>query len=163
MAGTRIEKVEAAPEKVSEALLPVVVQEPAAVSVAPSEPSKPVEVAPAAAAPADVAPAVATVDVAPAVAPVDFAPAAIPADIAPAAAPAESKPRAPRRRAPQAVPDDQIASSGLVMVETSPDKIKAVVADTVANAPERVRPRRAPRPKIVEESAPLVQVETQHK
>jgi ribonuclease E len=61
------------------------------------------------------------------------------------------------------VPDDQIASGGLVMVETSPDKIKAVVEDTVANAPERVRPRRAPRPKIVEESAPLVQVETQHK
>ena len=49
------------------------------------------------------------------------------------------------------------------MVETSPDKIKAVVEEAVANAPERARPRRAPRPKIVEESAPLVQVETQHK
>jgi ribonuclease E len=142
MTGTRVEKVEAAPEKASEALLPVVVQEPAAVSVAPTEPSKPVEV--------EAAPAAA-------------APAATLADVALAAAPAESKPRAPRRRAPQAVPDDQIASSGLVMVETSPDKIKAVVEDTVANAPERVRPRRAPRPKIVEESAPLVQVETQHK
>ncbi|MHB8165320.1 MAG: Rne/Rng family ribonuclease, partial [Sulfuricella sp.] len=116
---------------------PVVVQEPAAVSVAPSEPSKPAEAEPVSAAPAD---------------------------IAPVAAPAESKPRAPRRRAPQAVPDDQIASSGMVMVETSPDKIKAVVEDAVASAPERTpRPRRAPRPKIVEESAPLVQVETQHK
>jgi len=159
MASTRVEKVEAAPEKASEALLPVVVQEPAAVSVAPTESSKPVEVATAAAAPVDAAPAVATADVAPAAASVDLSPAAIPADIAPAAAPAESKPRAPRRRAPQAVPD----ASGLVMVETSPDKIKAVSEDTVANTPERVRPRRAPRPKIVEESTPLVQVETQPK
>ncbi len=150
MAGTRVEKVEAAPEKASEALLPVVVQEPAVVSIAPAEPTKPVEAEPAAAAP---------VEVAPAVAPVEAAPAAIPADIAPAAAPAESKPRAPRRRAPQAVPD----ASELVMVETSPDKIKAVVEEAAASAPERVRPRRAPRPKIVEESAPLVQVETQHK
>ncbi|MHB1591519.1 MAG: Rne/Rng family ribonuclease [Sulfuricella sp.] len=137
MASMRVEKVEAAPEKVSKISQPVVVQEPAAVSVAPSEPSKPAEAEPVSAAPAD---------------------------IAPVAAPAESKPRAPRRRAPQAVPDDQIASSGMVMVETSPDKIKAVVEDAVASAPERTpRPRRAPRPKIVEESAPLVQVETQHK
>ena len=145
MAGTRVEKVEAAPEKVSETSQPVVVQEPAAVSVAPSEPTKPVEAKAVSATPAEIAPT------------------AAPADIVPAVAPAESKPRAPRRRAPQAVPDDQIASSGLVMVETSPDKIKAVVEEAVANAPERVRPRRAPRPKIVEESAPLVQVETQHK
>ncbi|MDP2155528.1 MAG: ribonuclease E/G, partial [Sulfuricella sp.] len=136
MASTRVEKVEAAPEKVSETSQPVVVQEPVAVSVAPSEPTKPVEAEPVSAAPADIAPVV---------------------------APAESKSRAPRRRAPQAVPDDQIASSGLVMVETSPDKIKAVVEEAVANVPERVRPRRVPRPKIVEESAPLVQVETQHK
>jgi ribonuclease E len=181
MASRIVEKAEAAPEKVSEALLPVVVQEPAAVSVVPAEPSKPVEVEPVTAAPAevapvatladvapavapvDVAPAVSTADVAPAAAPVDIAPAAAPVEVAPAAIPAESKPRAPRRRAPQAVPDDQIASSGLVMVETSPDKIKAVAEDAVANAPERVRPRRAPRPKIVEENAPLVQVETQHK
>jgi ribonuclease E len=50
------------------------------------------------------------------------------------------------------------------MVETSPDKIKAVVVDEAAvSAPERVRPRRAPRPKVVEESAPLIQVETQQK
>jgi ribonuclease E len=142
----------------SEVSLPIVVQEPAAVSVVPAEPSKPVEVAPAAAAP------VATpVEVASVAAPVEVASSAIPDDIAPSAAPTESKPRAPRRRAPQAAPDDQIASSGLVMVETSPDKIKAVAEDTVASAPERPRPRRAPRPKIVEESAPLVQVETQHK
>ena len=150
MASTRVEKVEAAPEKAPEALLPVVVQEPAVVSIAPAEPTKPVEAelvsATPEAAPAEVAPAVATVEVAP-------------ADIAPAAAPAESKPRAPRRRTPQAVPD----ASELVMVETSPDKIKAVVEEAAASAPERVRPRRAPRPKIVEESAPLVQVETQHK
>jgi ribonuclease E len=60
--------------------------------------------------------------------------------------------------------DDQAASSGLIMVETSPDKIKAVVVDEAAvSAPERVRPRRAPRPKVVEESAPLIQVETQQK
>ncbi len=136
MAGTRVEKVEAAPEKVSETSLPVIIREPAAVSVAPSEPSKPVEAEPVSAASADVAPV---------------------------AAPTESKPRAPRRRAPQAAPDDQIASSGLIMVETSPDKIKAVVEEAAANTPERVRPRRAPRPKSVEESAPLVQVETQHK
>ncbi len=146
IAGTRVEKVEAAPEKVekveatsekaSETSLPVAVQEPATVSAAPFEPSQPVEAEPASAAAADIAPAV---------------------------APVESKPRAPRRRAPQAVPDDQIASSGLIMVETSPDKIKAVVEEAVASTPERVRPRRAPRPKIVEESAPLVQVETQHK
>jgi ribonuclease E len=141
MASTRIEKVEAAPEKAPEALLPVVVQESAVVSIVPAEPTKPVEAEPAAAAP------------------VEAAPAAIPADIAPAAAPAESKPRAPRRRAPQAVPE----ASELVMVETSPDKIKAVVEEAAASVPERVRPRRAPRPKIVEESAPLVQVETQHK
>jgi len=137
MASTRVEKVEAVPEKVSEISQPVVVQEPDAFSVAPSEPSKPVEAEPVSAASADIAPSV---------------------------APVESKPRAPRRRAPQAVPNDQIASSGLVMVETSPDKVKAVVEDAVAKAPERTpRPRRAPRPKIVEESTPLVQVETQHK
>jgi ribonuclease E len=88
---------------------------------------------------------------------------AAPADIAPVAAPVENKPRAPRRRAPQVVTDDQIAASGLVMVETSPDKIKAVAEDVVASAPERPRPRRTPRPKVVEESTPLVQVETQHK
>lgn len=141
MASTRVEKVEAAPEKVSETSQAVVVkevafQEPAAVSAAPSEPAKPVEAEPVSAALADIAPAV---------------------------APAESKPRPPRRRAPQAVPDDQIASSGLIMVETSPDKIKADVEESVASAPERMRPRRTPRPKIDEESAPLVQVETQHK
>ncbi len=149
-----VEKVEAAPEKAAEASLPVVIQEPAVISAAPAETSKPAEVTPV-----DVAPAVAPVDVAQ----TDVAPAAIPADIVLTAAPTESKPRAPRRRAPHAAPGDQIASSGLVMVETSPDKIKAVVEDTIANTPERPRPRRAPRPKIVEESAPLVQIETQQK
>ena len=144
-ASKRVDKVEAAPENVSVTSQPVVDQEPAAVSVTPSEPSKPAKMEPVSAAPADIAPA------------------AAPADIAPVVAPAESKPRAPRRRAPQAVPDDQSASSGLIMVETSPDKIKAVVEDAVANTPERVRPRRTPRPKIVEENVPLVQVETQHK
>ena len=162
MASTRVEKIEAAPpeqvSQVSETSLPVIIQEPAAVSaevsVAPAEPSKPIEAEPVSVAPADIAPAVALVDISPVAAPVD---------ISPPVAPVESKPRAPRRRAPQVVPDDQIASSGLVMVETSPDKIKAVVEDAVASAPERVRPRRTPRPKIVGESTPLVQIETQHK
>jgi ribonuclease E len=153
MTSTMVEKAEAAPEKVSVVSLPVVIEEPAAVSVASPEPSKPLEIAPAAT-PTDVAPAVASIDV---------TPATIPADISTVTAQAESKPRAPRRRTPQAMPDDQIASSGLIMVETSPDKIKAVVEDAAASAPERPRPRRAPRPKIVEESAPLVQVETQLK
>ena len=150
-ASTKIEKAEATPEKESETHLPVTVQEHTAVLVVPTEPSKPVEAESVSAAPAEAAP----------VAPAEAAPVAV-AEVAPVAV-AESKPRAPRRRAPQAVSDDQIASSGLVMVETSPDKIKVVVEEAVANAPERVRPRRAPRPKIVEESAPLVQVETQHK
>ena len=136
MASTSIEKVEATPEKGSETYLPEAVQQHTAVLVVPAEPSQPVEVEPVSAAPTDIAPAV---------------------------VPAESKPRAPRRRAPQAVPEDQNASGGLVMVETSHDKIKAVLEEAVADAPERVRPRRAPRPKIVEESTPLVQVETQPK
>ncbi len=153
MASTRVEKIEATPEKASETSQPTVVQEPAAISVAPAEPSQPVEAEPVSATPANIAPVAVPANVTSAVAPVNIV-----SDVAPV----ESKPHAPRRRAPQAVPDDQIASSGLVMVETRPDKIKAVVADAVASAP-RVRPRRAPRPKIVEESVPLVQVETQHK
>ncbi|GAO37250.1 ribonuclease E [Sulfuricella sp. T08] len=158
-ASTKIEKAEATPEKESETHLPVTVQEHTAVLVVPTEPSKPVEAESVSAAPAEAAP-VAPAEVAP-VAVAEVAPVAV-AEVAPVAV-AESKPRAPRRRAPQAVSDDQIASSGLVMVETSPDKIKAVVEEAVANTPERVRPRRAPRPKIVEESTPLVQVETQPK
>ncbi|BAN35369.1 ribonuclease E [Sulfuricella denitrificans skB26] len=162
VASTRVEKVEAAPEMISEASLPIVVQESTAVLVVP-EPSRPVETEPVVTASADIAPVVATAEVVPTATPVDIAVAAVPVDIVPEVAPTESKPRAPRRRAPQTVQDDQIASSGLVMVETSPDKIKAVVEEAVADKPERVRPRRAPRPKIVEESAPLVQVETQSK
>jgi ribonuclease E len=149
---TRVEPAEVAPEKVAETFLPIAVPEPASVSVASYEPSKPIQVEPVSAAPADVAPVAALA-----------APASAPVDIVPTAAPIESKPRAPRRRAPQAVMDDQAASSGLIMVETSPDKIKAVVDEAEVSSPERVRPRRAPRPKVVEESAPLIQVETQQK
>ena len=151
---TRVEPAEVATEKAAETFLPIAVQEPASVSVASYEPPKPIQVEPVSAAPADIAAAAV---------PTETAPATAPVDIVPTAAPIESKPRAPRRRAPQAAMDDQAASSGLIMVETSPDKIKAVVDEAAVSAPERVRPRRAPRPKVVEESAPLIQVETQQK
>lgn len=138
----RIENVEATSVQVVETIQPevfqppVVIQEPVAVvvPVAPAEPSTLVEVKTVAIAPVDLAPTV---------------------------APVENKPRAPRRRAPQIASDDQIASGELVMVETSPDKIKPVTDAAATNSPESPRPRRAPRQKIVEESAPLVQVETQ--
>jgi len=83
-------------------------------------------------------------------------------DIAPAAAPEESKPpRAPRRRTPQAMLAEQGAASGLIQVETSPDKVKPVATEEpAAGTPERVRPRRTPRPKGVDENVPLVQIET---
>lgn len=82
-------------------------------------------------------------------------------EMAPAAAPEESKSRAPRRRTPQAMLEEQGTSSGLIQVETSPDKVKpAVTEEPAATTPERVRPRRTSRPKVVEESAPLVQIET---
>jgi len=83
-------------------------------------------------------------------------------DVAPAAAPEESKPpRAPRRRTSQAMSAVQGTASGLIQVETSPDKVKPeATEEPAAGTPERVRPRRTPRPKIVEESAPLVQIET---
>ncbi|MCL4471195.1 MAG: Rne/Rng family ribonuclease [Gammaproteobacteria bacterium] len=83
------------------------------------------------------------------------------ADMAPSAAPEESQPRAPRRRTPQAMLEEQGTASGLIQVETSPDKVKpAATEEPAAGTPERVRPRRTPRPKVVEEGEPLVQIET---
>jgi ribonuclease E len=137
----QLEKVEALPVP-TVAAHPVVVQEAVqeatSVAEAPSEPAAPV---------AEAAPAVAIQAEAPAT-----------ASVAIAETPQEaSKPRAPRRRTPQPIS----APSDLLQVETSPEKIKQVVAaETATSEPEKPRPRRTPRPKIVEESAPLVQIET---
>ncbi|MCE5180488.1 MAG: Rne/Rng family ribonuclease [Betaproteobacteria bacterium] len=147
---------ETAPQNVVEITRPVVVAEPKVVAVveAPQTPTSPViEAAPVMMAPVEIAAVAAPAEVAPMV--------AVPAEVAPVDIPVESKPRAPRRRAPQAAQDEQGIPGGLIMVETSPDKIKPI-EEASAPAQPKPRPRRAPRPKAVaEESAPLVQIETQ--
>ncbi|MDD5330119.1 MAG: Rne/Rng family ribonuclease [Sulfuricella sp.] len=138
-----------------------VVTETPAEPVVAAEPETPVEPAiveeAAAASPVAEAAPVAAVEVE--VQPVAAVPvetiAAAPAAAAEAMPEPASKPRAPRRRAPAA----EQADSGLVQVETSPDRIKPVTVEAEASEPKS-RPRRAPHPKVVAESAPLVQIET---
>lgn len=163
---------ETAPQNVVEIARSVAEPETVAVVEAPHAPTSLVtEAVPVMAAPVEIAavetplesaPIIAVPEVAAVAVPVEAAPiVSAPAEIASVAAPVESKPRAPRRRAPQASQDEQGIPGGLVMVETSPDKIKPIV-ELAADTPAKPRPRRAPRVKVVvEESAPLVQVETQ--
>jgi ribonuclease E len=77
-------------------------------------------------------------------------------------APAPSRPEpdpiaAPK--APQPSLDEALRESGLVLIETSPDKAQAVVtpAEEAPVAPRGRRERRAPPPEI---DQPLQQVET---
>lgn len=163
------EKVEVTPVT-TVAILPKATQEAVAITETPSESVKPVaEVAPVVAVQTGAAPAAPVtiteapseqakpaVEPAPAVAVQIEATQAAPVAIAEVPQEA-SKPRAPRRRTPQ----PKSAPSELLQVETSPEKIKQVIAETTESTEaEKPRPRRIPRPKVVEESAPLVQIET---
>lgn len=145
---------ETAPQNVVEITRSVAMPETVVVVEAPQAPTSPVtETTSVMTAPVEIVAVAAPIEIAPVM--------TTPAEITPVAAPVESKPRAPRRRAPQASQEEQGIPGGLVMVETSPDKIKPIV-ELVADTPAKPRPRRAPRPKVVvEEGTPLIQVETQ--
>ncbi len=89
------------------------------------------------------------------------------AEAAPASVPEiveEARPKAPRRRKIPAAPEESAPELGeLVMIETSPDKVKP--AEEAQPEPQEAQPRpprqrRAPPPPVVEESAPLVMIET---
>jgi ribonuclease E len=74
----------------------------------------------------------------------------------------EAKPKATRRRKiPVAVEESQPVLGELVMIETSQDKLKPIAEqpEPQESQPRQPRPRRTP-PPVVEESAPLVMIET---
>ena len=75
----------------------------------------------------------------------------------------EAKPKAAptrRRKIPTVV--EEIPPLGeLVMIETAPEKVKAITeTDVQPESPPRQRPRHVVPPPVVEESAPLVMIET---
>ena len=88
------------------------------------------------------------------------------AEASPAPAPEaaeEARPKAPRRRKIPAAPEESAPALGeLVMIETSPDKVKTVEAqpEPQETQPRPPRQRRTPPPPVVEESVPLVMIET---
>jgi len=151
------EKISEAAPAVIDIALPVAVQEAVAAAEIRSEATQPT---------AEMAPSTQLEPAQPPVTDVaEIVVSAPPAEIAAAATPTakeENKPRTPRRRAPQSVlQEPSVAASGLIQVETSPDKVKPIaVEEPEANEPQRPRPRRAPRPKVAEEGTPLVQIET---
>jgi len=74
----------------------------------------------------------------------------------------ENKPKATRRRKiPVAVEESQPVLGELVMIETSQDKVKPLAEQPEPESqPRPPRPRRSTTPPVMEESAPLVMIET---